>query len=345
MSRVAIAIARRGAGALGAALLAVAALPAAAEEPARVVSRRTGAHADFDRVVIELDREVEVLRLPAERGGVELQIAAEPLRPIDALGAVGSRMGLVELRGGPEGTRVRVPARPRAVRVFRLREPPRVVIDLGAPGVASLDLAPGVEALPEPEPAPPEPSEPEGEVALSQSEGVPPEPDADAPPGPEVAPTPPDVAPIEPQGAPTPPQTARTRPEAAAGASTEPQRQPQPPPPGATEPAEPGAGWLSVLVWVGVFATVGAMGGWALLRRRSGAYAVAEELDLEPGSERSITRAELAYSADRMDALEKRVDAEARARVQLEERLAQAQEDLKVLRDRLHRAARGARSE
>ena len=45
-------------------------------------------------------------------------------------------------------------------------------------------------------------------------------------------------------------------------------------------------------------------------------------------------------AADASSVLEQRLDDEVRARVALEERLAQASEEMKVLRDRLHRVER-----
>ena len=45
-------------------------------------------------------------------------------------------------------------------------------------------------------------------------------------------------------------------------------------------------------------------------------------------------------AADAASVLEKRLDDEVRARLELEQRFAQANEELKVLRDRLHRLER-----
>jgi hypothetical protein len=50
-------------------------------------------------------------------------------------------------------------------------------------------------------------------------------------------------------------------------------------------------------------------------------------------------------AADAASVLEQRLDDEVRARVALEERLSQAGEELKVLRDRLHRVERRSESD
>ncbi len=82
------------------------------------------------------------------------------------------------------------------------------------------------------------------------------------------------------------------------------------------------------------------LGLWLRQRGRRLAGVPGMETASLRGSPESISPEEIALSGDRVELLEKRLDDEVRARMQLEERLAQVSEEQKVLRDRLRRAAR-----
>jgi len=77
------------------------------------------------------------------------------------------------------------------------------------------------------------------------------------------------------------------------------------------------------------------LGLW-LLRRR--APAAGGEVEIR--TPETITPDEVLRASDRIDLLEKRIDEEVRARMQVEQRLGQIQEDLKVVRDRIVRLVR-----
>src|SRR5262249_35745389 len=113
---------------------------------------------------------------------------------------------------------------------------------------------------------------------------------------------------------------------------------PAPPPPAQPETGFP---WGLALGTLALLAALGGL-GFALWRMRS----PQPELVLRPrprptptGVE-AISVEELRGAADATTVLEQRLDDEVRARLALEERLAQAGEELKVLRDRLHRVER-----
>jgi hypothetical protein len=163
-------------------------------------------------------------------------------------------------------------------------------------------VAPGMEPE-EPAIAEVAPEEPAAEVA-------PEEPAAE--PIPEVAPQPP---PPEPSALPLPP------PEAA----------PEKPAPGKAERDR----WLALLVWVGGPLLLVGLGLYLTRGRRRRPPESAE-----PRIPESITPGEVLSASDRLDLLEKRIDEEVRARMHLENRVVQVQEDLKVVRDRVSRVSR-----
>ena len=92
--------------------------------------------------------------------------------------------------------------------------------------------------------------------------------------------------------------------------------------------------WLALLLWVGVPVLLGGLGFYLTRQRRS------ETPDDLPRTPESITPEEVLNASDRLDLLEKRIDEEVRSRVQLEDRMVEVQEDLKVVRDRVNRIAR-----
>ena len=113
-------------------------------EPTRIVDVRVGRHESFDRLVVELERRVDLRRVPgAASDPFVLELDARPLLPHQRLETPFARMGVVVIEAVPGGGRIRVEARPRRVRVFRLREPDRVVLDFADPGPEPFDAPPG----------------------------------------------------------------------------------------------------------------------------------------------------------------------------------------------------------
>ncbi len=323
--------------------------PALAQEQARIVDIRVGRHADYDRLVLELERPVELRRLRAPTAGtLVLELEARPLLPYQTVHTPYRRMGTVVVKGTAFGARIEVESSSQRVRVFRLRDPTRVVLDFGDPGAEPFLAPPGTEAVPEPAPTPeplePEPAEPvEAEVVPpEEAESVEPEPVATVPVPEEgsVAPAPdaddpdpreaPALAPIP---VPEPPAAPETRGTVEAA--------PEPAPPRARFSLPPGA----LLAGVAVLAVGLALSALLWLRPRAGqqqrAVVSAESAPADwPRAAETITLEEIAGASDQVDLLDRRIDQEVRARIHLEQRLGEMQEELKVMRDRLQRAKR-----
>jgi hypothetical protein len=209
------------------------------------------------------------------------------------------------------------------------------------PGPDAFDAPKGVRAIapassigplktpePEPEPEPAPAAEPKPEPA-------PEPPGAEVtPPAPEPPPAPAPEPEVTPPPAPEPPPAPAPAPEV-----TPPQPKPAPAKP-VTRPAEPDS---DPLLWVGSGLLLAALllGVLLLLRRRGAsppAPPIRREIARVPITD--LTPAEIAYAADQANALELRLDEEVRARVALEQKLAEAGEEIKVLRDKLNRVAR-----
>ncbi len=370
--------------------LAAFASGAPAQDRPRVRDVRVGAHAGFDRVVIELDGAAEIAW---ERGPEPLEesfyIDADLGRRERTVRTKLEKVGTVSLKAMRVGTHVSLEPRARRVRAYVLNRPTRLVIDLAPPGpeefaapagvtplspatsIGSLKNAviPQPEPKAEPEPAPePEPEHeepapqpkqaetpvtppnpPSGEPQEGAVEGEhgspPPEAEVAAPaaevtpepPGPEPAPEPAPAAEVTPpvevtppmEVTPPPPQQAEAPPEVAPAPAPAPQA-----------PEDGGFPWLTALGALVAAAGVGALGYLALRRE------AAPILVRSPGAARApvgaddISREELRLAADTSEVIEKRLDEEVRARMALEERLGEASEELKVLRDRLNRVER-----
>ncbi len=324
---------------------------ALAQEPARIVDIRVARHADYDRLVLELERPVELRRLPAPTAGtLVLELEARPLLPYQTVHMPYRWMGRVVVKGTAAGARIEVESSTQRVRVFRLSDPTRVVLDFGDPGAEPFLAPPGTEAVPEPAPTPkppePELAEPvEAEVAPPEgAEPVEPEPVATVPvPVPEegiVAPAPdpddpdppeaPALAPVPVPEPPAAPETRSTR-EAA----------PEPAPPQARFSLPPGA----LIAGVALLAVGLALLALLWLRSRAGqqqrAVASADSAPADwPRAAETITLEEIAGASDQVDILDRRIDQEVRARIHIERRLGEMQEELKVMRDRLQRAKR-----
>ena len=311
-----------------------------ADERARIVDIRMGQHPSFDRLVIEVERQVEAWRLPeAEDGAFQLEFDARPLLPHQQLETRFKRMGSVVVEAMPAGTRLRVEARPRRVRVFRLSAPARIVVDFGDPGP---------EPFPAPEGTLPLPERPEQPLVVLKS--IPSEPARDEP---EVAPAPPAEEPVAEPEAPAP--TLAKAPEISTQVA-----EPETPPAlaevveAAPEPAPAERAWFERLDARKVIGAALLLMGLVVValyrspstRRRRQRAASASVGPLWPRAPETITPEEIAGAGEQVDLMDRRIDEEVRARMQLEERLAQVQEEIKVMRDRLQRVVRrGERAE
>lgn len=316
-------------------------------EPTRIVDVRVGRHESFDRLVVELERRVDLRRVPgAASDPFVLELDARPLLPHQRLETPFARMGVVVIEAVPGGGRIRVEARPRRVRVFRLREPDRVVLDFADPGPEPFDAPPGTEAVPEREPTPPEEPVRVGEIE-------PPTPPPLEMAEPNAAPSPPEGEEVSEAGVPGPPVPEEPETPVAPMLPREPEPAPEitevieP----AGEPSPPPRAWLElfrVSALVALFVLLAAVLGIALLawyrarvaRRRRAAARARASLLAWPRAPETITPEEIAGASDQADVLDRRIDEEVRARMHLEERVTQLQEELKVMRDRLHRVAR-----
>jgi hypothetical protein len=353
--------------------VALAALAATASAQGRTHVRdvRVGAHPEFDRVVVELDGPADVAweRGP-EPGAESFYLDADLGRRERIVRTDLAKVGTITLRAMRVGTQVSLEPQDRRVRAYLLEKPMRLVIDLAAPGAEEFAVPKGVTPLapaksvgrledalvPAPEPAPeaeavptpprepkPEPTpEPQAEPPQAAAPVAQPpsaEPAEGAVEGPSAPPAESEAA--APEAAPGPAEAEPVAPGPAAETQPEPAPEPEAAPAPATPPESEGFPWILALVSLG---SVGALVALALvLRMRSappqGATTAAALRSTLIGVD-SISTAELRGAADATSVLEQRLDEEVRARVALEERLSQAGEELKVLRDRLHRVER-----
>jgi hypothetical protein len=215
-----------------------------------------------------------------------------------------------------------------------------------APPKAKVEPAPKAEPAPEPETAAEPETAPEPETSAeanapeSQAQAPAPAPGAETEtPSEAEAETPPDqAAQPEPETAPAP---AQEPPVAAA----------QPPAVTVPIPApaheSPEGGGFPWLLAFGAIAAVAIVGGLGVAIGQMRAPAAPPPPRMTPSRARpsplgvdAISLDELRGAADPARVLEQRLDDEVRARVALEDRLAQAGEELKVLRDRVHRVER-----
>lgn len=335
------------------AVLALPALPALPASAARIVDVRVGGHADFDRLVIQLDGEFRVFHQPARSGEpFVLELGAVPKQPILVLDTRLPRMGRVRIEGVSDGALVSVQPRQRRVRAFTLAEPPRVVIDFSSAEADPLPIPEGagvvVEAI-----APPWAPEPAPEPGTSATAPATPEPPG-LEPGPEIVAG---VEPTEPAEPVAPEAVTEVAPESPSEAAPEIAPEPALPDTARAEPgAEPTPGVGPALpeplpeppsgsarqVWIAALAggvALVAIGLVLVLRARRGPEPAAPAPAAVPAD--TITPDELDRGAeDRLVALESRLDEEVRSRSRVEERLLSLHEDLKVVRDRLHRMSR-----
>ena len=260
---------------------------------ARIVGVQIGHHDRYDRVVLELTRTANIVRRPETRWqDLIVDLDAVPQERHSEIRSDSLRMGTLVIEETPGGARLSSTRRDRRLRLFRLEDPPRLVVDFADPDNMVLSAPRGAWAVPVFSPAGPE-------LAYSSS--------AEAAGGAPVAdePSP---------GAPT----------------------------GAREPAHAGSGWLRwvlglpVATLLGLLLAVGVRRGleaWRRLRASTSEDAVW----LIPSI---ATREVLSTSTNPTEMLARRHDEEVSARMQLEERVHQLQEEVRQLRDGLTRLAR-----
>ena len=293
----------------------------------RITGVRYGHHSTYDRVVIELSRQSDAVYVPtAEKVETLIEVAARPPRRLKPLPAGLRRIRTLEIGAIQGGTRIQVSGTGGPVRTFLLANPPRLIIDLADPDHGPLPMPADVAVLPfdvaglrslGPElPAPtPEPPEPTSIPGPARQPEV------------EAGPTPESVA---------EPEFAKAEP--VLEMPPIPEELPPPPPPivRVPEPTSPGYDrWLALAIWVGGPLLLLGLGFTFLRGRRPGP----EPVDVMRAPE-SITGGEIFASSDRIDLLEKRIDEEVRSRMNLERRVVEVQENLKVVRDRVTRLSR-----
>ena len=311
---------------------AIVSAPARADggAPARIRDVRVGEHSGFERLVIELDGDVDVVwENGPEPGEESFYIAAAPAQASRVISTGLAHVGTVSVTQMKGGTHVAVEPRSRSVRAYTLTDPPRLVVDFAEPGLAKFEAPAGSRAL--------EPAKTLGPLAVEPESVVEPVPAPAPAPAPEAVPeavveTAPAPEPVVTEPAPTPAPIPVPKPQVAPMAQT------------------PGAPFPYGMVLGAILALVLLIAAGVLLARRRPASAepsvsalFAEEdfgRETFPSHADEISPAEIVPVGDHEALLEKRLDEEVRARLELEQRFASANEELKVLRDRLHRLER-----
>ncbi len=323
--------------------LAVAPVPSLADggAPGRIRDVRIGAHSGFERLVIELDSETEVVWEKGPEPGEEtFYVAAAPEQSSRVISTGLPHVGTVSVTAMKGGTHIAIEPRERNVRAYTLTNPPRLVVDFAPPGPEPFEAPAGSRAL--------EPATTLGPLVVA--------PEPESAPAPTAAPTP--APAVEPMSQPEAPVLeAEAEADAGAEAAPEPAAAPPAPAPAKREPsavpaadsARPFMPTDIMLVFViGLMLLIGAVTAIAWSRRKRAVPSlsgfspeeVAEEAELARARMDEITPAEILAVGDPEVLLERRVDDEVRARLDLEQRLVQANEELKTLRDRLHRLER-----
>ncbi len=332
---------------------------------------RVGGHKTYDRLVVELSGPAKVSwGTQADPKELVFEIAAKPLLP-QTLATGLRRLGTFRVEKTPEGTRIRLESKPRRTRVFRLTRPERIVIDLADPSSKPFVAPRGTQAIAQkgtptvvakapPKAAAKPAAKPAAEPAakpVAKAETKPaPKTERErrrspfAPPTGELIDralvskaTPPSPEPVKPAAKPPTPETKRPA-SARAGAPTSrptpverPAKTTVPVPAAGESPLSKGQGIWIAMIALGVMGALG-IGFWVWNSQKGGDPAV-QRPDTVRGSPVIITQDEL-RDGPRVELLDKRLDEEVRARMQLEERMQQANEEIKVLRDRLARIER-----
>lgn len=343
---------RRRMGLVAALLALIASGAASADGRVSIQDIRWGEHADYDRIVVELDAPTLVRwQHDPDPDAVVFEIAAKPERSRQIVATGRDRIGQMRVAATSDGTRLTLQPRPRRTRAFLLGGPPRLVIDVADPGPERFD-APGgansISKLPPPvakKPARPV-ARPTPEVRrprINREPASKPAPVAVAPTRPE-APVVTDAKPETPvitDAKPETPVVTEARPELAVVVA-EPEPKPAAPSVPLVEPepdvaaAQPlpstssprWRAWLAALVAVLALA---AGIGLTRLRTRSDLDESRESQD-DPAGIHPVEP----DGYERLGLLELRLDEEVRARMQLEQRLSQADDEISFLRERLH---------
>ncbi|HTO09511.1 MAG TPA: hypothetical protein VMR86_20845 [Myxococcota bacterium] len=344
------------------ALAAPAAFAPAQSRP-HVRDVRVGAHEGYQRVVVELDGSAEIAwQRGPEAGAEKFYLDADLGQRERVIESKLPQVGKIVLRAMRVGTQLELEPRERRLRAYLLAKPTRLVIDVAEPGEGKFEVPAGLTALspaksfsppenapvpvPEPEPgAEPEPEPKEAASSQPAPEAAQPEARAETPPEATAPETPPEAAAPEP--APPAPELAAEpepapAPEPPPAAEVTPPAAPPPAPPAQPEPAhDTGFPWGLALGTLAVLSAVGVLGfaAWRMRPAAPEAPFRPRPRPTPPGVD-AISVDELRSAADPTSVLEQRLDQEVRARLALEERLQQAGEELKVLRDRVHRVER-----
>ena len=139
---------------LGIFLLAIwVGLAAHSQEPVRIVDIRVGKHADYDRLVIELEQRVTVrIARTTQDGRYVLELDARPLLPNQTLETPFKHMGTVVIdrvpAGSPPGvcsmmirpTRVPIIPKAGAVAAMFLRMSDRTMVRWNLPSAAAISI-------------------------------------------------------------------------------------------------------------------------------------------------------------------------------------------------------------
>lgn len=129
-------------------ILAVAAT-ARAQGDVHVGELRFARHPQFDRVVVELDGPARVERLDGpDAGELVLFLEARLAESIRLADTKLPRFGTIRLQSVSGGVELRIEARPRTLRLFRLSNPERIVIDAADPDGPTLGVGSAVRTIP-----------------------------------------------------------------------------------------------------------------------------------------------------------------------------------------------------
>jgi hypothetical protein len=291
---------------------------------ARIQDLRHGQQDGYDRLVIELSAPCDVLqRPPTADHDLIVDLAARPQQLRQEIGTGLARIGTVVIAETAQGARIESPRLDRKIRLFRVSDPPRLVIDfadttgieLNQPtGNAAVALLPEGEPLIGSEQAPRRAQRAEGERSLSESAEATAVPAHDAPGAVELDPEASLLQ--EPPGAVTSaPRPAESLSPTRLGLYTAP----------------------LLLLLLGLAAAAAHLSHQTWRRLHAPEYPAlqaATRRSREPAAA-PVRPSAPGAPADRTDLLERRHDEEVRARMDLEERVMHMQDELRLLRQRL----------
>ena len=293
----------------------------------RIQDLRHSQQDGYDRLVIELSAPCDVLqRPPTPEFDLIVDLAARPSQLRQEIGTGLPRAGTIIIAETPQGARIQSPRRERKLRVFRVADPPRLVIDFADARGVELSEPTGsaaVALLPEDEPligAVRELEDDRVAEALGDDRAAE-APAAPAVPAAEAEAAPPAVDPeasvlLEPPGAVTSaPRLDESLSPSRLGLYTAP----------------------LVLLLLGLAAVAAQLSHQTWRRLHAPEYPALQAAARRPReASPAPTRAPASGApADRTDLLERRHDEEVRARMELEERFVHMQDELRLLRQRL----------